>query len=127
MADTERQSAATLAASDVLEYRPSVRPGRSNHVAMLGRLTTDPVLRRTTSDVAVTHLRLATNDRGRADFFDVVAWRDIAEVMAKLTKGQQIALGGRLQTRTWKGNDDVNRHTVEIVAEEFRTDGTLTA
>jgi Single-strand binding protein family len=71
MAKTERQPEATSTPSDTLEYRPSVRPERSNRIAMTGRLTSDPVLRQTKSGVAVAHLRLATNDGKRSDFFDV--------------------------------------------------------
>jgi single-strand DNA-binding protein len=126
MATRERQPEATSTASDTLEYRPSVRPERSNRIAMTGRLTTDPVLRQTKSGIPVAHLRLATNDGKRSDFFDVVAWRELGEIMSRLTKGQQICLGGWLQTRSWRGADEITRYGVEIVAEEFHVGGVRT-
>lgn len=97
-----------------------------NHVAIMGRLTRDPELRRTGSNIAVTTFTIAC-DRDIAnketgekdtDFIDVVVWRGAAEFTAKhFRKGSMIAVTGRLQKRNWTDNDGNKRSTVEVVAE----------
>ncbi len=97
-----------------------------NKVTLMGRLTADPVLRHTQSNTAVTTFSLAVNrnfaakDGTReADFFDIVCWRNTAEFVSKyFTKGIQVVVSGRLQTRTWKDQQGNNRKSVEIVADE---------
>lgn len=96
-----------------------------NHVTMMGRLTADPELRYTQSDIPVTSFRIAV-DRNYADqegevktdFFDVTAWRGTAEIVCKyFTKGRMIAIDGRLETQSWQDRDGNNRVSVGIVAE----------
>lgn len=96
-----------------------------NHVTMMGRLTADPELRRTQSGISVTSFRIAV-DRNYADqegevktdFFDVCAWRSVAEIVCKYcSKGRMIAIDGRLETREWQDRDGHNRVSVGIVAE----------
>lgn len=97
-----------------------------NHIAIMGRLTRDPELRRTGSGVAVASLTLAVDrdlknketGEKETDFIDVVAWRSTAEFVAKhFTKGRMMAVTGRLQIRNWTDNDGNKRRTAEVVAD----------
>lgn len=97
-----------------------------NRTVLMGRLTADPILRYTATNLPVTSFALAvekdtkdkeTGKRG-ADFFEIVCWRSTAEFVGKhFTKGMQIVVSGSLQTRIWKDKDGNNRKTVEIVAD----------
>ena len=95
-----------------------------NVVALNGRLTADPELRHTNSDIAVTSFTLAV-DRGyvragterQTDFIDVVCWRNTAEFASKyFHKGQLVAVEGSIQTRSYTDNQGNRRKAVEIVA-----------
>ncbi|MDD3718341.1 MAG: single-stranded DNA-binding protein [Actinomycetota bacterium] len=96
-----------------------------NNVVLIGNLTRDPELRYTPSGLPVATLRLAvnrnfTNQQGEieTDFFNVVVWRNQAEKCAEyLSKGRQVAVTGRLQSRSWEGNDGQKRSAVEVVAD----------
>ena len=96
-----------------------------NKCVLLGRLTKDPELRTTQSGVAVASFTLAV-DRGfkrdeaqSADFINIVAWRGTAEFVSKwFSKGQLVAVSGRLQTRSYKDRDGNNRTATEVVADE---------
>jgi single-strand DNA-binding protein len=97
-----------------------------NHVVLMGRLTRDPELRHTQSGAAVASFTLAveqdykSNDTGekKADFIDIVAWRNTAEFVLKyFAKGQLVAVSGRLQIRDWTDKDGNKRKSAEIVAE----------
>ncbi len=97
-----------------------------NKVMLMGRLTADPVLRQTQSNLSVTTFTLAVNrnyakkDGSRdVDFIDIVCWRNTADFVAKyFKKGQQVVVSGSLQTRTWQDNNGNNRKAVEVVADE---------
>jgi single-strand DNA-binding protein len=96
-----------------------------NNVVLIGNLTRDPELRYTPSGIPVCTLRLAvnrnfTNQQGEieTDFFNVVVWRNQAEKCAEyLNKGRQVAITGRLQSRSWEGNDGQRRSAIEVVAD----------
>ncbi|MBE6912114.1 MAG: single-stranded DNA-binding protein [Ruminococcaceae bacterium] len=95
-----------------------------NKVILMGRLTKDPELRHTQSGLPVVSFSLAV-DRGfkadgqSVDFINVVAWRNTAEFVAKwFTKGQLVAVSGRLQARTYKDREGYNRVITEVVADE---------
>ena len=93
-----------------------------NCVAIIGRLTKDPELRHTQSDVPVASFTLAV-DRGykkeEVDFINIVAWRGTAEFVSKwFSKGQLVAVSGRLQVRSYKDRDGNNRTATEVVADE---------
>lgn len=96
-----------------------------NKVVIMGRLTSDPELRRTTTGTPVTTFTLAVerdykNKSGEkeADFFDVVAWHNTAEFVTKyFTKGRMAVVAGYLQRRNWKDKDGNGRTTVEIIAD----------
>ncbi len=90
-----------------------------NSVCIVGRLGRDPELRQTGAGKAVASMSIAVDGaKGQApDWFDVVAWDVLAETAARyLTKGRQVAITGRLQTRSWETPDGQKRKTVEIVA-----------
>ena len=84
-----------------------------NKVVLIGRLTKDPELRYTPSNVPTTTFSLAvnrnfTNQNGvrEADFINIVVWRKQAETAKKyLSKGSLIAIEGRIQTRNYDGAD----------------------
>lgn len=96
-----------------------------NRVAIMGRLTRDPELRSTQSGTAVTSFSIAVDRdfKGKdgekeADFLDIVAWRSTAEFVSRyFTKGNMIAVDGRLQTRSYEDKDGNKRKAVEIVAD----------
>lgn len=96
-----------------------------NKVALIGRLTRDPELRYTQQGTPVAGFTLAVNrrytkeDEQKADFISIVAWQKTAEFCAKyFVKGQQVAVCGRIQTRSWDDQDGKKRYTTEVVAED---------
>ena len=96
-----------------------------NKVILIGRLTKDPELKTTPSGVATTTFTVAvdrnfTNQQGQreADFLNCVAWRKQAENISRYTtKGSQVAVEGRIQTRTYDGQDGQKRYITEVVAD----------
>lgn len=100
-----------------------------NKVMIIGRLGRDPEMRYTPSGRPVTTYTVATSRtwntsdgerRVETEWFNVVAWGNLAEICKQyLTKGQQVYVEGRLQTRNWDDAEG-NKHTsVEIVANEM--------
>jgi len=98
-----------------------------NKIVLMGRLVKDPELRRTQSGTAVTSFRIAVDrdfksqdGEKKADFFDVVAWRQTAEFVSKyFAKGRMAIVEGRLQTRDWTDRDNNKRVATEIVADNI--------
>lgn len=93
-----------------------------NHVTLMGRLTRDPELRHTNSGTAVVSFTIAVEHRAsqetHTDFIDIVAWKGTAEFASKyFTKGQMIALHGRLSIREWTDKDNNKRKSAEVVAD----------
>lgn len=96
-----------------------------NNIVIMGRLTRDPELRRTSSGVAVASFTLACErdfaPQGEArgtDFIDIVAWRYTAEFVEKyFSKGQMAIVTGRLQIRNWEDKDGNKRRSAEILAD----------
>ena len=99
-----------------------------NRAILIGRLTRDPELRYLTSGTSVATFTLAvdrgyTNQQGEreTDFLPIVAWRKLGETCANyLTKGRLVAVCGRIQTRSYAGQDGQRRYITEIVADEVR-------
>lgn len=97
-----------------------------NKVILIGRLTKDPEVRyTTTNNTLVCGFTLAVNRRfakegeQQADFFNIVAWNKLGEFCSKyFAKGQQVALCGRIQTRTYDDKDGKKVYVTEVVAEE---------
>lgn len=100
-----------------------------NKVMIIGHLGRDPEMRYTPSGRPVTNFSLATSRswntsegerREDTEWFNVVAWGSLAEICNEyLSKGQQVYVEGRLQTRKWEDEDGNKRKTVEIVAKEM--------
>lgn len=97
-----------------------------NKVILIGRLTRDPELRYTPSGAAVCNFTIAVDrpfnsqtGEKEADFIDIVVWNKSAENVAKyMTKGRQIAVEGRLQIRSYDGNDGQRHWRTEVVANQ---------
>ena len=98
-----------------------------NKVILMGRLTRDPEVRYTqTTNTLVASFSLAVNRRfvrqgeeRQADFINIVAWNKTGEFVSKyFKKGQQVAVVGRLQTRTWDDDKGQKHYITEVVAEE---------
>ena len=97
-----------------------------NHIVLMGRLTRDPELRYTQSQLPVASFTLAVDrDFGgrdgserQTDFIDIVAWRSTAEFVSKyFTKGSMAVVSGRLQLRDWTDRDGNKRRSAEVVAD----------
>jgi len=95
-----------------------------NTVALIGRLTKRPELKKTTSNTSVTSFTLAVssyvNGEEKADFIECVAWSQIAETVAKYCdKGHRIGISGRISTRTYETNKGETRYVTEVVVERL--------
>ena len=93
-----------------------------NKVLLTGRLTRDPELRNLATGRAVTQFGLATNEyvrsQEKSEFHNVVTWGKLAEICGQyLTKGQQVAVEGRLQTRSWDDDRGVRHWKTEVVGD----------
>jgi single-strand DNA-binding protein len=101
-----------------------------NKVMIIGNLGADPEMRYTANGNAVTSFNVATNEtftgrdgqrQERTEWFSVVTWNRLAETCAQyLTKGRQVYVEGRLQTRSWDGQDGQKHYRTEVVAETVR-------
>lgn len=100
-----------------------------NSITIVGNITRDPELRYTPSGQANVRLGVAVNrkwqDRSSGEwqeatsFFDVIAWRELAEnVNESLKKGARVIVTGRLEQRTWEQEGN-KRSVVEIIADEI--------
>ena len=97
-----------------------------NHITLMGRLTRDPELRYTQSQLPVVSFSIACDrDFGgrdgaekQTDFIDIVAWRQTAEFVSKyFTKGSMAVVSGRLQIRDWTDREGNKRRSAEVVAD----------
>jgi len=97
-----------------------------NHIVLMGRLTRDPELRYTQSQMPVASFSVACErDFGgrdgsekQTDFIDIVAWRQTAEFVSKyFTKGSMVVVSGRLQIRDWTDREGNKRRSAEVVAD----------
>lgn len=96
-----------------------------NKVVLMGRLTKEPEMRATQSGTGVCSFSLAVSRRFKqegqpdADFINVTAWAKTAEFVSKyFTKGQQVGVIGRMQTRNYDDKDGKKVYVTEVVAEE---------
>ena len=100
-----------------------------NQVVLIGRLTKDPELRFTGTGKAVASMTVAVN-RGfgkdkEADFIPVVVWEKQAENCANyLSKGSQVGVQGRMQTRSYETQNGDKRYITEVVANNVEFLGT---
>lgn len=96
---------------------------------LIGNLTRDPELRYTPAGTAVCTIGLATNrswtteageKKEETEFHRIVAWNKLAELCSQLlVKGRKIYIEGRLQTRSWQGQDGNQRQTTEVVIDDM--------
>ncbi len=103
--------------------------GGVNKVILIGNLGGDPELRYTPSGQPVANLRLATSEswvdkqgqkQERTEWHRVVVWGKLAELCGQyLSKGRQVFVEGKLQTRQWDDRDGNKRYTTEIQAREI--------
>ena len=102
-----------------------------NKVILLGNVGGDPELRYTPSGAGVANFSIATNEswtdknsgerQERTEWHRIVAWGRLAEICNQyLRKGSKVYIEGRLQTRSWEGQDGQRRYTTEIVANEMQ-------
>jgi single-strand DNA-binding protein len=93
-----------------------------NKVLLTGRLTRDPEMRSLASGKNVTTFTVASNEflgggKEKAEYHPVVTWDRLAEIAGRyLGKGQQVAIEGRLQTRSWDDDKGARHWKTEIVA-----------
>jgi len=105
-----------------------------NKALLIGRLTKDPEMRYTPSGTAVTNFSIATNrwssgpdgeKKEFTDYHNIVAYpigkRNLAETVAQYTrKGALVFVEGRIQTRSWEGQDGQKRRVTEIIANDVQ-------
>lgn len=112
-----------------------------NKAILIGNLTRDPELKYTPSSAAVCTFGIATNrqwktetgdQKDEAEFHNIVAWNQLAEICNKmLKKGIRVYVEGRLQTRSWQGQDGAQKQRTEIVISDMiildskRSDGDI--
>ena len=108
-----------------------------NKVFLIGNLTRDPELTETSGGVSVCHFAIAVNrsytssdgDR-QTDFFNVTAWRGLAENVSRFTKkGSKVAVSGSIQIRNYEDNQGVRRTAIDVIAQdvEFLTQSNANA
>ncbi len=99
-----------------------------NQCTILGNITNDVELRYTAGGTAVTSFSVATNRRYKKDdnwvdepnFHNVVVWGKQAETLARFAKkGTRIYIQGRMQTRSWDGDDGKKNYRTELVANDI--------
>jgi len=103
--------------------------GGVNKVILIGRLGADPEVRYTPSGTPVANFRIATSEswndkqgqkQERTEWHRIVAWNKLAELCGEyLSKGRQVYVEGKLQTRQWDDRDGNKRYTTEIQAREI--------
>lgn len=97
-----------------------------NKVYLIGNLTRDAELAETPSGVAVARFSIAvsrqyqdSNGERQTDFFNCVAWRGLAETIAKYCKkGSKVAVCGSIQLRNYEDNQGIKRQAVDIIVQD---------
>ena len=97
-----------------------------NKVFLIGNLTRDPEMRSTSAGIPVCNFSIAVNRRKNTqtgqqetDFFNIVAWRQLAELCGRyLAKGRKVAVCGSIQIRSYEAQDGSKRTAVDIVADD---------
>ena len=101
-----------------------------NKAIIVGRVTKDPEIRTTPNGQTVASIGVASNRvwnsntgerQEKTEFHNIVAWGKLAEICGQyLVKGQLVLFEGRIETRSWDGQDGVKRYKTEIVAENMQ-------
>ena len=105
-----------------------------NKVILIGNLGRDPEIRYTPSGMAVANFSIATSEKWkdkstgemkeRTEWHRIVAWGRLGEICGEyLSKGRQVYIEGRLQTRSWE-QDGVTKYSTEVIANEMKMLGT---
>ena len=97
-----------------------------NKVYLIGNLTRDVELAQTPSGVEVARFSIAvsrqyqdSNGERQTDFFNCVAWRGLAETIAKYCKkGSKVAVCGSIQLRNYEDNQGIKRQAVDIIVQD---------
>ena len=99
-----------------------------NNVVLVGRITKDPEIRYTSSNIASCSFTLAV-DRGftsqsgerQSDFINCVAWRQSADFMSQyIKKGYMMGITGRIQTRSYQAQDGTTRYVTEVICDSVQ-------
>ena len=101
-----------------------------NQITLVGNVTRDPELRFTPNGQATATFGLAVNRRWQnrqtneweeaTSFFDIVCWRELAENAAEsLSRGSRVIVNGRLDQRSWEGQDGEKRSKIEVTADDL--------
>ncbi|NBS67451.1 single-stranded DNA-binding protein [bacterium] len=103
--------------------------GTLNKVMLIGNLTRDPELKKTTGGQSVCTFSIATNRsytdasgqrKDQVEYHNIVTWAKLAEICGQyLVKGKKVYIDGRLQTREWDGQDGQKKYRTEVVAENM--------
>jgi single-strand DNA-binding protein len=116
----------------MMQQNSTIRLPEQNNAIMVGRLTRDPELRRTSTGKAVCAFDIAISRRMKdsitgewkdADptFVPIIVWGEQAERCGeRLKKGSPVHVEGRLQTNKWEGSDGVKRSRLEVVASRVQ-------
>lgn len=96
-----------------------------NRIVLVGRITKNPELKSTQSNISFMNFTLAVNRQFKnadgeteADFISCVAWRKTAELISQyVRKGNLLAIDGKLQTRSYQADDGTMRYVTEVVAD----------
>ena len=101
-----------------------------NKAIVVGRVTRDPEIRTTPSGQNVASIGVATNRvwntnsgerQEKTEFHNIVVWGKLAEICGQyLTKGQLVLFEGRMETKTWEGQDGAKKSRTEIIAENMQ-------
>jgi len=104
-------------------------PRGLNKIMVIGHLGRDPEMRYTLSGKPVTSFSVVTSRtwvttdgerREDTEWFNIVAWGNLAEICSQyLSKGQQVYVEGRLQTRSWEDSEGKRHSRTELVAQEM--------
>ncbi|MDE6274428.1 MAG: single-stranded DNA-binding protein [Clostridiales bacterium] len=97
-----------------------------NKVFLIGNLTRDPELSETSGGVSVCHFSIAVNrtysssdGERQTDFFNVTAWRGLADNVARfMKKGSKVAVSGSIQIRNYEDNQGMKRTAVDVIAQD---------
>ena len=100
-----------------------------NRATLIGRLTRDPEMRTTNTGQNVVSFAIATGrtwkdqngvKQERTEFHNCVAWGKLADIIQQyLTKGKQVFVEGRIETRSWDGQDGVKKYRSDIVLDNL--------
>ena len=102
-----------------------------NKAIIIGRLGRDPELRYTPDGTAIANFSVATSEewkdkntgekKEKTEWHRIVAYRKLGEICGEyLSKGKQVYIEGRIQTREWEDKEHIKRYTTEIVASDIQ-------